>query len=183
MDHFAEAAARLSDVTDDALSRVSQLTFRLQVSERRVERLENDLKLAKEELRQVQEIDLPALLHEFNLSEIKLKDGSKVSISSFITATIPKEKQEAAFEWLRENGYGDLVKNVVSVTFGRQEDDRAVELAGVLVKHGLRPLQKQWVEPMTLKAFAKESDEKGTPLPDELFGVYRGYKAKITKGK
>ena len=40
---------------------------------------------------------------------------------------------------------------------------------------------KKWVEPMTLKAFVKDQIEKGSAIPMDLFGIYIGDKAKITK--
>ena len=43
--------------------------------------------------------------------------------------------------------------------------------------------QKEWVEPMTLKAFVREQVEKGADLPLETFNVYIGQKSKITKEK
>ena len=57
-----------------------------------------------------------------------MKDGSNVEIKPFYTGTISKEKQEEAFEWLRDNGYEDLIKNQVIVKFGRAEDEKAKSL-------------------------------------------------------
>jgi hypothetical protein len=42
--------------------------------------------------------------------------------------------------------------------------------------------QKEWVEPMTLKAFVREQVEKGTDLPYETFNIYIGQKSKIKRG-
>ena len=39
--------------------------------------------------------------------------------------------------------------------------------------------KKEKVEPMTLKAFAKEQVEKGKELPFDLFGIYIANKAKL----
>ena len=41
--------------------------------------------------------------------------------------------------------------------------------------------QKEWVEPMTLKAFVREQVEKGSDLPQDLFNVFIGEKASITR--
>ena len=40
-------------------------------------------------------------------------------------ASILVANREAAYEWLRDHGYDDIIKNDVSVSFGRGEDDMA----------------------------------------------------------
>ena len=121
-------------------------------------------------------------MRECNLSEIKLADGVKVSVQQFYSARIGKEKEEEAFAWLKTNGHEDIIKNVVSLQFGRGEDDSAENMLQSLTSQGYSPSNKRWVEPMTLKAFAREQVENGTDLPFETFNVYVGQKTKITKG-
>lgn len=114
---------------------------------------------------------------------LKLADGSSVEVKPFYSARIPVSKSEEAFNWLRENDFADLIKNTVSVSFGRDEDDAAKDLLNELSSSGMNTAQKEWVEPMTLKAFVREQVEKGSDLPLETFNVYIGQKSKITKEK
>ena len=58
-----------------------------------------------------------------NISTLKLADGSAVEVKPIYGASIPKDKQEGAFKWLRDNGLGDLIKNQIIVAFGRNEDN------------------------------------------------------------
>ena len=76
-------------------------------------------------------------------------------------------------------GFGDLIKNTVTTTFNRGQDNQVAELVKVCEQFGFKYLQKQKVEPMTLKAFAKEQVEKGKELPFDLFGIYIANKAKL----
>ena len=46
---------------------------------------------------------------------------------------------------------------------------------------GLPVQQKVWVEPMTLKAFAREQITSGNELPMDKLGVFVGSKTKLTK--
>ena len=39
-----------------------------------------------------------------------------------------QQQKEAAYKWLRENGLGDLIKNEITVSFGRNEDNKAQQL-------------------------------------------------------
>ena len=64
--------------------------------------------------------------------------------------------REKAFNWLRENGLGDIIKNEISVSFGRNEDNKAADYAALAEERGFQPTQKLKVEPMTLKALVRE---------------------------
>lgn len=179
---FAEAANELSRLDEDGLSSVAGLVRRQLALESDIESLEELLKQRKEELRQVAEDLLPSALEEYGLKELRMDDGSTVSVQTFYGASIPKDRTEEAFNWLRTNDFGDLIKNTVSVSFGRNEDNVAKSVASELRSQGYATSQKEWVEPMTLKAFVKEQIELGRAVPSDLFGVFTGRKTKI-KGK
>jgi hypothetical protein len=89
-------------------------------------------------------------------------------------------KVDDAFTWLRENGHGDLIKNNVMLTFGRNQDNEAKSLIAELREKGHNVKQAEKVEPMTLKAFVKEQIQGGKNVPADLFGVYVASKTKIT---
>ena len=92
-----------------------------------------------------------------------------------------KVKKEEAFNWLRSNGLGDLIKNEVTVSFGRNEDNKAAEYADLAQGQGYQPVQKLKVEPMTLKALVRERIEAGQDMPSDLFNVFAGNRTKITR--
>jgi len=121
------------------------------------------------------------MMTEMNISTMKLADGSAIEVKPVYGASIPVEKKEEAFKWLRENGLGDLIKNEVTVSFGRNEDNKAVEYAVLAQGQGYQPTQKLKVEPMTLKALVRERIEKGLDMPSDLFNVFAGNRTKITR--
>lgn len=182
MNDFETLATTLGQLREQDLQGVANLVRTQLALERTVENLEEQLKKAKEELRQVAEDLLPSALEEYGLRELRMADGSIVSTATFYGASIPKERTAEAFHWLRNNAFGDLIKNTVSVSFGRDEDKAAQKLIGDLSDRGFNTSQKEWVEPMTLKAFVKEQLEAGRDMPTDLFGVFIGKRAKI-KGK
>lgn len=171
-----------SFASDESLKVVAELATRQINLEREVEDLENRLKEKQEALKQVQEKDLPEALAECGLSEIKLVDGSKVTVKPYYQANPPKEKYDEAMNWLRDNGHGDLIKNDVTVSFGKGEDDRAVDFKRFLTDNGTSYVDKTGVHPMTFKAFVREQVETGQNLPFDLLGIYIGQKATIKKG-
>mgnify|MGYP003122878477 FL=1 len=170
-----------SDIKADDLTNISQLSRKLTQMEDQIEHLESELKIRKDELRKLSEDTLPNALLEQGLSEIKLTDGTTLSVTNYYSARITEETRDAAFKWLQENELGDIIKNTVSASFGREENDAAQELMAKLEEEGHDLVQKKWVEPMTLKATVKEQVEKGVALPLETFNVYIGQKIKVTK--
>jgi len=143
--------------------------------------LEEQMGKLKAKTRELSEIIIPNMLSELGLSEITLKDGNKITTSTYYSARITDENREEAFAWLDENGFSDIIKNTVSVSFGREEDDSAKKLLETLDTDGYKTAQKKHVEPMTLKAFVREQVEKGSDLPIETFNVYIGQKTKVIK--
>ena len=121
------------------------------------------------------------MLTEMGLSYLKLADGSSVEVKTNYSATITLANKEKAFNWLRENGLGDIIKNELTVSFGRNEDNKAADYAELAKGQGYQPTQKLKVEPMTLKALVRERIEGGKPLPTEIFNVFIGNKTTIKR--
>jgi hypothetical protein len=150
--------------------------------------LEDEIKIAEESLKQLKQQAetlsgevIPTMMTEMNISTMKLADGSAIEVKPVYGASIPIEKKEEAFKWLRDNGLGDLIKNEVTVSFGRNEDNKAAEYAVLAQGQGYQPTQKLKVEPMTLKALVRERIEKGLDMPSDLFNVFAGNRTKITR--
>ena len=158
-----------------------------------VERLEgvtSDIDAAEEKLKELKkkrdyisgEI-IPTMMSEMGLAELKLHDGSHLKVSTSYRATITEANKEAAFNWLRNNGLGDIIKNEISVSFGRNEDNKAADYAELAKGQGFQPTQKMKVEPMTLKALVRERIEAGKEMPTEIFGVFSENKTTIKRNK
>ena len=143
-----------------------------------------DEELLKNKKRDIEKISgeiIPTLLSEMGLSSLKLADGSAVEVKPYYAANISINNREAAYNWLRENGLGDIIKNNVTVSFGRNEDNKAAEYANLAKSQGYQPTQKLKVEPMTLKALVRERIEKGLDMPMDTFNVFVGNRTKLTR--
>ena len=141
------------------------------------------LKDKKREADKVSGEVIPTIMQEMNISSLKLADGSAVEVKPVYGASIPIAKKEEAFKWLREHGLGDLIKNEITVAFGRDEDNKAQQYAVLAQGQGYEPVQKLKVEPMTLKALVRERIEAGQDMPADLFNVFAGNRTKITRNK
>jgi len=156
----------------------------------KLKKLEDDLVEKEKELKELKRhIELvsgeviPTMMQEMNISTLKLADGSSVEVKPIYGASISPAKKEEAFDWLRNHGLGDLIKNEITVSFGRNEDNKAIAYANLAQGQGFQPVQKLKVEPMTLKALVRERLESGQEMPTELFNVFAGNRTKITRSK
>ena len=164
-----------SDMLDNVeITDIAQQCVLLKKKEDEVAELEDKLKAKKAEADDIGSRVIPELLSEQGLSEIKLADGSKVSVKKRFRATLPKDdlRRESAYQWLRDQGLGDIIKNNVSVSFGKGEDNKAKQLLDLAVGNGYEPNQREKVEPMTLKALYRERVESGLDMPSDVFHLF-----------
>lgn len=163
------------------MKELSEQVIKLRTLEDKFAAKEEELKKLKNDMDVLSGDVIPTMMTEMNISKFSLSDGAGVEVKPVYGASIPKTKQEEAFNWLRKNGLGDLIKNEVTVSFGRNEDNKAAEYAVLAQGHGYQPTQKLKVEPMTLKALVRERIEKGDDMPTDLFNVFAGSRTKITR--
>ena len=91
----------------------------LQAQQAQLQVQEDAVKQKKKDIEHLSGEVIPTMLSEMGLSFLKLQDGSSVEVKTNYSATITQAKKEEAFNWLRENGLGDIIKNEISVSFGR----------------------------------------------------------------
>ena len=166
-----------------ALKTIAELAEKIQSQEQQVADTEEKLKKQKEELRNLQNEELPMLMQEIGIKKFELEDGSSVNVKEIYAGSISQANKEKAFNWLRQNKFDDIIKNTVTTAFGKGEDTAAKNFMDIAEQAGYTPVQKTEVHPQTLKAFIKERVEGGDEFPMELFGAYIGYKAEIKKSK
>jgi len=180
--NFEEDRKESLGEVDNAKALSDQVT-KLQVLEDEIVEQEKKLKELKRNQELLSGEVIPTMMTEMNISTLKLADGSAVEVKPVYGASIPIAKKEEAYTWLRENGLGDLIKNEISVAFGRNEDNKAMAYATLAQGQGYEPIQKLKVEPMTLKALVRERLESGQEMPSDLFNVFAGNRTKITRSK
>ena len=172
----AEAITQTNEV-----KALSDQVLNLRDLEDRIKQKEIELKKLKKDSEIISGEVIPTMMTEMNVSTLKLADGSAVEVKPIYGASISPDKKEEAFNWLRNNGLGDLIKNEVTVSFGRNEDNKASQYAILAQGRGYQPIQKLKVEPMTLKALVRERVESGKDMPSDLFNVFAGNRTKLTR--
>ena len=166
--------------TDNIQSLADQVE-RLESLQTRLELQEENIKNTKKQLEHLSGEVIPTMMAEMGLAHLKLMDGSSVDVKPHYSANITIANKDAAFKWLRDNGLGDIIKNEISVSFGRNEDNKAADYAELAKSNGFQPTQKMKVEPMTLKALVRERIEAGKEMPTEIFNIFVGNKTTIKR--
>jgi hypothetical protein len=175
---FEDDAGALK-VSDDQVTGISGLAKRAKLLEKEISDMEETLKERSEQYRKLTEQTIPEAMAESGMKKFVMEDGSMIDIKPFYGASIPKARQAEAYQWLRDHGFDDIIKNTVSVRFGRNEDELCSRLLQILGQQGYPAEQTEKIEPQTLKAWVKERIEKGQTVDTELFGVFIGQKAII----
>ena len=151
-DYFDEGDA-LSQVDTGTGKQLSDLVRKLRDIENQIEDAEQHLKAVKLEKHKLSTENIPALMDEMGMDRVDV-DGLTVSRKMIVHASIPSERKEEAFAWLRENG---------------------------LHEKGFDPRTKTHVHPSTLKAFVKERVTDGRPIDLDMFGAYINNAAEIRR--
>ena len=175
--NFEEDQQEVLEKTD--IKTLSHYCLMLQNYEDQIANMEDQIKQIKEQADKISSEVIPNMLAEQGLSSLKLADGSAVEVKKSYSCTIKKDDVESAYQWLRENGLGDLIKNEVAVTFGKGEDNKAQQLLDLAEQEGYEPQQKSKVEPMTLKALFRERVEAGLDMPSQFFNIFIKDQTKI----
>jgi hypothetical protein len=150
-------------------------------TQKKIEATEEELKKLKDVETTLSEQTIPNLMQQAGVELIKLTGGISVEVKPFYSARIPASRSEEAFNWLRENGHGDLIKNQVSLEFGMKQDNEAKSIIEELKAKGLPVKQKTTVHPSSLRGFVREQiQDLGKDVPADLFGTYVANKTKIT---
>lgn len=164
---------------DSDLATIAQLAHEQLRLQAEVDDAEEALKYLKEQLRAVERGKLPEALAKFGLSSFRLTDGGEISVKDEVYAGIAETKRAEAFKWLEETGNDDIIKNELSLNFGKGQDAETEALVKVLNERGYSFERRRLVHPQTLKAFVRRRLEEGEPVPFETFSVHVDKVAKI----
>ena len=180
---FEKTLSSVETLDNAGLDTVAGLARKIKQQQDKVERLDRELKDEKQALLKLTDEDLPSTMADLGLSRFSLDDGSTVEVKPTYGASILVKDRPAAYDWLRDNGFDDIIKNVISCQFGRGEDDQASAFHAFASQQGYPADQNESIHASTLKAFVKERIETGEDFPHTLFGAYVGQRAVIKGAK
>ena len=170
-DDMFDVAGALKDVNVETGKDLSSLVATLQETDRQLADAEQEVKRLDKIKKQLETERIPALMEEMGQTK-GTWNGVEVKLVQKIDARISEANKDAAFSWLRGNGHDGIIKNDVTMSFSKGEDNLAGDAIATLRDKGFDPIQKTSVHASTLKAFIGTELEKGAALPLDLFSGY-----------
>ncbi len=164
---------------------LNQLADELIAAQEEVERIEQELVVAKNLVKDITEKRIPAVTDglegKFNLGNDRI-----LEIKEDIRASVAGEKLGPAVEWLTEHKFDSIVKRSLGFEFGKNDHKKVAEFKKVMepiIKElGLVMKEKNAIHPQTLLAWVKERLKEGDEIPADTFGVFRQKSAKVKEG-
>ena len=169
-----------SQVTQTEPEKLSQQIKTLQDIQQEIDNHKSKIKELEDREKHFSQVVIPDMMNAMNLKTMKLKDGSEIEISNKFFASALAAKRPEAYQWLRENGLGNIVKNEITVRFGKDEDNKATQYATLARGQGYEPEQKVAVHAGTLRVALEDLHSRGGKIPSEYFSTFAGYQTKIT---
>jgi len=169
-----------AQVTQTEPEKLSQHIKTLQDIQQEIDNHKAKIKELEEREKHFSQVVIPDMMNAMNLKTMKLKDGSEIEVSNKFFASALAAKRTEAYNWLRENGLGNIVKNEITVRFGRDEDNKAQQYATLAKGQGYDPEQKVSVHAGTLRVALEDLHSRGGKIPSEYFSTFAGYQTKIT---
>ena len=191
----------LDDITPGSVD-LGSISTLIQDYDENMERkliIEQELAEINERNRIITEDKIPSMMEGFNLLSLSLGDGTRISVKSYVSASIPsqgsidkekdpgkrsvmKEIRNRQFSWLRDNNGEDIIKNRVEMEFGRNEDGKCNEVIEDLHDKGILYKRTTGVHYKVLNGFIGDLMEEGKSVDMQLFNVSIGKRATIKRG-
>lgn len=168
--------SKAQEFSDLDLAIKKQLTM-----EDTVNRLKDELSIAKSLLEAQSTRETPLAMTLANVSQYILETGESVKCAFFISGLIDKEDPEPAYDVLKKFGEGSIIKWTVSLSFGKDEQEKAEKVVELLEEHKYEPEINLGVHHQSLIAALKRNFlRQGFPL-STVFKGFAGRKVKIKR--
>jgi len=168
-------------VSSDTLKKLLKMANELVKLEKEIEAEEAALKRKTGAANTLKLSMIPDAMAEAGLAEFKLPNGAQVTVSDFVSGSLPKDvlKRQEAIQYLTEIGGNSIIKNEIYASFEKKQHNEAVAAADALREQGFTVEVQASVHPQTLLAFVREKLRGGDPIEAEKLNVFVGRKAKV----
>ena len=181
-----DVPAFLSDAMEDGAPVEKPTLERLTILVKQMRDLSDEIAAAELALSELQRKHaklegetIPGIMAELDIAEMKMADGSSLTIKEDFRCSLSEDRKPAAWAWLEDKHYDGIIKTKVVSEFGRGEMEDAKKAIAALEEQGFGAVLDRAVHPMTLKAFVKERLQAGEAIPMDVFGVFPVTKAVV----
>lgn len=180
---YADFVQKDEEIDASKLQSISQVAKQIEEEELSMARLAEEMAEAKKRHTKLVSIDMPDLMEAVKMKTFVTNDGLAVKIETKTRTSLPADRSEQGCDWLEEHDSGAIVKRVVSISFNKEDEEKAKLMTEICSASFPETQQKRSVHPSTLNAHIKQMIEAGLPVDLDLFGVFEQRVAKIGRKK
>ena len=182
---FRQAGEAMASSSPEA-KKVLTLAQECYVLARNIEQANALLSSLNARWNEIKQNELPEAMAKMGSTVWASPDDNKsvsIEIKDFVAGSLPKpdpkieydpvgiERRKNALDWLRDHDGEALIKTEITLTFGKGEDNVALDLAESLREKGFEPNVESGVHPQTLQKYARERLKKGQNVDFETIGL------------
>lgn len=156
------------EVSEDILTRLSDLCKQFQDLEIEIDEKDTVLKEKKAELEDVSRNLIPTLLNEVGLSEIRLKTGEKVEIKDKLHASVSNKNYTLAYRnMFNIEGGDENAQKIVDDLFKSQVIVESItdDVLNILLDNDISYERKMSIHAQTLKKYCASRLDQGKRIP------------------
>lgn len=165
-------------INQDTLLQLKKLCDEYSTISFEIEKKEDELKAKKQTLENLSRNLIPALLGEYNLSEIKLSSGEKVMVQDKLKSSITNTRIDSVYKNMIEEEGEDKVNSLFQIqTF---IEDSSTDTLNLLLENSIPYELKKFIHWQTLNKYCKEKLAQGEKIPDGI-SVFQYQETQIKK--
>lgn len=166
-----EEDAKSPAPTPEQLSNIYSMVATMRKHQKEAAELAEKAGVAANKAMRLSEAEIPEAMKAIGLKKLPLEDGSELEIKEDDYGSYTKPNEPAVFRWLRKNGHASMIKNQLSILFGKDDATKIKKLEKVLSQKGYAGIvveKKESVHAGTFKAFVREQLLEGKALPKQI---------------
>lgn len=183
-----EASAEQTPSPEDALEHAQKLGAEVNTIDARLARWQEEADKLQSRKNAILGRELPDLMDSKKIEAFTV-DGVPFKVDNYYKASIPSNDPDPGHDWLEENGYGDLIKNTITIALPKDSEEMAKEIERYIRERYQEAVveRKRQVPWASLTSWLKELWE--SPQPDkvlpplDIMGATVGRIVKVGKPK
>jgi hypothetical protein len=149
-----------------------------------IEDLSEQLQEVKKKHQRLIEGDIPEIMNRVKMQKFKTTDGYEIELKPVVRSNLSEAKKPKAFEWLKENGHGAMIKKLLVISIAPGQEKKLQKLLGLKAMQEFEDRKmKGEVNTNALNAFIKREAKEDKSFPMSLFGAILMDQAKIKAPK
>lgn len=150
----------------DSMRELSQLANKLKDAQNEVDQCELELKRAETKRDFLREEKIPELMLELGFDEFKTTSGLKIEIKDkMVYCEISEKNKPTTYAWMDDNGHGGMIKRTITVSFDRDQEEKARELQESLREDYPGVRERGEIHWQTLQKWVKDRLKEGEAIP------------------